>query len=329
MSNQMNKKSLDQIRNLLLTNRVTVEDIRKAKDIICSRIPKRLFKYRIVNEFSISNFKEETLWLTKPTNFNDPYDTSLHFELDQQSMLLLIIEQLNQNAFHKKVPELSQSEKDEILKNKDPYRLLSEFAYKIDREFTAEHYYSLYQVLHGYSVANTKQAIAALNDIVKLHQKICALSERLDSILMWSHYSNNHRGFVLEFDFRKISSEDTLDGKFLWPVIYQKKMFDASEFINSYKATSTISPVLAVVAAIHKGLDWRYEKEWRIVVPCSSHLEEPSNYKVPKPTALYLGSMISTTDKEKLCNIANSKGIPIFQMKLADNKFYMKKEKIK
>lgn len=37
-------------------------------------LPSSIFKYREVNENSIKNLEEDTIWLADPSNFNDPYD---------------------------------------------------------------------------------------------------------------------------------------------------------------------------------------------------------------------------------------------------------------
>lgn len=37
-------------------------------------LPSSIFKYREVNDNSIKNLEEDTIWLADPSNFNDPYD---------------------------------------------------------------------------------------------------------------------------------------------------------------------------------------------------------------------------------------------------------------
>jgi hypothetical protein len=40
-----------------------------------------LYKYRAFNEYSLSNLKNDTIWLAKPESFNDPFDCS--FAIDK------------------------------------------------------------------------------------------------------------------------------------------------------------------------------------------------------------------------------------------------------
>ncbi|WP_349393654.1 DUF2971 domain-containing protein, partial [Clostridium perfringens] len=51
---------------------------------------------------------------------------------------------------------------------------------------------------------------------------ICSFSECKDNILMWSHYSNCHKGFCIEYDFSKLIKSRAL----VLPVIYSKNVPD-------------------------------------------------------------------------------------------------------
>jgi len=87
---------------------------------------------------------------------------------------------------------------------------------------------------------------------------VLCLSEVRDSILMWGHYTDNHRGFVIEFDsnhsfFSNRRSEQDEFG-FLRRVDYQRKR-------PSVILSDTSSPVWFQT----KSEQWAYEKEWRIV----------------------------------------------------------------
>lgn len=87
---------------------------------------------------------------------------------------------------------------------------------------------------------------------------VLCLSEVRDSLLMWGHYTDNHKGFAIGFDsdhpfFVKQRSEQDEFG-FLRKVIYQ---------VHRPKVilSDTSSPVWFQT----KSLQWECEKEWRIV----------------------------------------------------------------
>ena len=80
-------------------------------------------------------------------------------------------------------------------------------------------------------------------------------SETNENLLMWSHYAQHHRGFVLQFDLAKdiqtllrASKVEYLDKYPVW---------DVGEITHE-----DIRPVL-----LRKHPGWSYEQEWRIVVP--------------------------------------------------------------
>ena len=95
--------------------------------------------------------------------------------------------------------------------------------------------------------------IKAVDDVMNSHG-ICSFSERSSDILMWSHYSDCHKGICLGFDV----TEDPAFFDYIQNVIYQ----------DTYPLLD-----LSVVDGIKKYLDallktkyseWAYEKEVRV-----------------------------------------------------------------
>ncbi|MBW9238538.1 DUF2971 domain-containing protein [Pseudomonas carnis] len=87
---------------------------------------------------------------------------------------------------------------------------------------------------------------------------VLCLSEKHDDLLMWAHYADCHRGFVLEFDSespffnQRRSVNDDL--RHLKPVIY-------SELRPAINLSNTSVEELGLTKSTH----WSYEKEWRII----------------------------------------------------------------
>ncbi|AVQ40483.1 hypothetical protein C7M56_18075 [Clostridium botulinum] len=106
---------------------------------------------------------------------------------------------------------------------------------------------------------------------------ICSLSEVKDSLLMWSHYTNSHSGFCIEYDFTQINNVCSE----LHPVFYDNKIIDITQYYK-YKNQD-----LFKVAILNKSTEWSYENEWRIVEYNS--ISEGVSINVPKPIALYFG----------------------------------------
>jgi hypothetical protein len=113
-----------------------------------------------------------------------------------------------------------------------------------------------------------------------LNQKVgvLCLSEVRDSILMWGHYTDNHRGFAIGFDsdhsfFSRRRSEQDEFG-FLRQVDYQRQ-----------RPNVVLSDTSSQVWFQTKAEPWAYEKEWRIVRVLSE--AESQIEAVPFPISLF------------------------------------------
>lgn len=101
-------------------------------------------------------------------------------------------------------------------------------------------------------------------------KRVLCVSERKDSILMWSHYSQNHTGVVF-----KLLCVESVDNSLLVakPVNYVEKIPLYANLINFIKfstgQTDRLAPIEGSLNIIvcTKCADWSYEKEWRVVIP--------------------------------------------------------------
>lgn len=86
---------------------------------------------------------------------------------------------------------------------------------------------------------------------------ILSLSETPDNLLMWSHYAEEHIGFVLMFDgsHKFFKGNEPLLG-FAKPEPVQYKP-------EQERPSTTIEEVTVPETFLTKGSDWKYEKEWR------------------------------------------------------------------
>lgn len=131
---------------------------------------------------------------------------------------------------------------------------------------------------------------------------VSCLSEENKSILMWSHYANNHKGFCIEY-----SLKDFLDANLIVkPVLYQRELVDILKY-----ESGTLSQNVGLEQFYTKSIDWEYEKEWRIVHNAESN--SGVSIKIPQATAIFLGCKIESALKEQLLIIAKEKRIPCYQ----------------
>ncbi|MEM1336134.1 MAG: DUF2971 domain-containing protein [Bacteroidota bacterium] len=146
-------------------------------------IPDRLYKYFTLNTYSKDTLKNNRLYYSKPSSFNDPFDCRIKMNVGDEKSILNTLKLLLGDVF---------------LKN----------------NLSAESLNSL--------ISNPEGTKRVLNEII-LHALdenlgVCCFSELATSPLMWAHYADSHKGFCLEFDPKK---EPNI-GKKLVPVIYHE-----------------------------------------------------------------------------------------------------------
>lgn len=148
-------------------------------------------------------------------------------------------------------------------------------------------------------------------------------TEHNDNYLMWSHYADDHKGFCIEYDVKKLKSDPLEITKHLFPVLYSTDRL--SDDINTL-----IQDVRSMNEALNKGneydgeyeLDyllprflkknpvWKYENEWRIVYTINEMYKINDNVlysqNIPFPcvSGIYLGTMIEKVKAEHICEIA-------------------------
>lgn len=131
---------------------------------------------------------------------------------------------------------------------------------------------------------------------------ILCLTEVADSLLMWAHYADSHRGFVIEFDEsspffdRRVRLDDEL--RHLRKVSY-----------NTKRPSLTLVEVEDFSPFMTKGTDWQYEAEWRMMMPLDAASKIVKNgqhvvhlYEFPADaiTSVILGCRMDTQKKEEI-----------------------------
>jgi hypothetical protein len=279
-------------------------------------LPKRIYKYRADTDYARENLKSGTIWLASPDSYNDPYDCLLRFSAPnmtsafERGLIDTFVTGLELQISAEKIKEAKDSGTpvETLLKNVTGIGKTG-----ANPEATAEH---LSKIGHHFIeiAVNFLQMVRAI-------LKICSFSEVGDSILMWSHYANQHQGFCIEYDLGKFDHGDAFL-KNLYPVVYSNQLFDltpwAEKLVSGEAAQlNTLFPLLGVV---QKFQGWEYEKEWRYV----QFQEKPSPDRArPMPLAskVLLGAKATPTTQKELLGICTEKNIPLWQMRMSNDKY--------
>lgn len=305
----------------------------------------KIYKYTSLAN-AIKILENNAVALNNPQNYNDPFDSVIDFdEKDIEKSMSIISEFYVVQEFLK------------LLNNKDiKVGFFTKFIMKWDR-FGINLYLKLskknryynsipgVQTLSKFIVRYTsekggfsfdelknkssKEVIEKVKE-ARNNALISCFSKRWDSILMWSHYGDKHKGICIEFDR---PNKDFLD------VIYSKKRckFDLEEVtrrmlgymlsndqidINDKKLIKYIFNPFVV-----KSLDWKYEEEVRCILSSTSDgviNENLELYTMPtKITKIYVGCKVDNGSKEfsELVKLALDKKIEVVKLKTSDNLF--------
>jgi hypothetical protein len=111
-------------------------------------------------------------------------------------------------------------------------------------------------------VKNTSEIIKSIRDGWRLNMGVICLSRTNDSVQMWSHYADNHKGIVVGFDENEISK----DPRALVEIDYKAEMVRLPVAF-SQKELQSLTPLykqLLVDVLRTKEQGWAYEKEVRV-----------------------------------------------------------------
>jgi len=349
----------DQLIDYLLNKTIPSDLTTREESYIVSEIfkncwdntPENLYRYRACNEYSFDALENDKFLLTKPTMFNDPYDSLLF--VDKQALIDIIT-----NSENKDSSLIDRLNNDLEFRNSQIELLGQEFvSYHLQspgfKDSQEEAFFNeLSDKIHTKLIDNiTEESIKSL----KQSSLVGCLSENINSVLMWSHYAQNHQGFALNYNFKaRYSIETGIPGvkatefadKKLFPVKYIDERYDATSYLE-FNFLYNIHLQLGIKFnqpffdklfyykyLLFKSTDWSYEKEWRIIKQTNLNYDDgKSNFDFIEnicPKEIYLGAHITEENKEKLLVIAKSKKIDVFQMKIDYfSKYYkLSKDKI-
>lgn len=227
--------------------------------------PNTLFKYESINEYSLRNLKNASLFFNAPSSFNDPFDCSI------------LLDSLTYN-------------------DNDVVKLFNHYV-KSGKPVGSSTVDSIDQVPKDFIIKSKSGLIKAIEGQQERHLNsigCTCFSEINNHLLMWSHYANGHRGICLEFD----TSCDLFDRVFKVTYSHDYPKLNPIELILNNRNLEFDNYALQPLLTKYKC--WEYEKEWR-----AFHQESRKLYTYPVDAlkAVYFGIDVNKTDIEIICLI--------------------------
>ena len=278
--------------------------------------------YKYFNPDCIEILENSLIRFTQPSIFNDPFECFPYLqEITHVKHVQRVREYLNRHKCsdaekegmflaswkeeHEKHPELNVS-----------YEEFREFL-----KFKMDAIASLIGDLkkgHG-SVdlpSFRRKVVQVMMQIINRVGILC-LTEKMDNLLMWAHYSSNHTGFVIEFDEKHTFFGQGRELGSLKKVRYS----------TTRPEVTMLDPTLSDIELLYKWIEdifcvkskhWEYEQEWRMIVPlrgCQSVIASQQGdiylFELPKSciTGIILGCRMSGQNKERILNaLRNDEG---------------------
>ena len=309
----------------------------------------KIYKYSSL-ENAIKILENNAVALNNPQNYNDPFDSVIDFDDDDvEKSISIVVEYYLIQEFLK------------ILNNKDiKVGFFTKLIMKWDRfginlNLKVSKKNKYYESIPGakaltrwivrYAAKKGENSFDELKEKftseiiqkvkeVRNNALISCFSKRYDSILMWSHYGDKHKGICVEFDR---PDKDFLDVK------YSKKRckFDLEDttrrvlgyMLSNEEADVNDKGLIRCISQpfIVKSLDWRYEEEIRCILSPNSEGvivgDELNLYSMPtRITKIYIGCKVDnkSNEYEELLRIANERNIEIVKLTESETTFSLK-----
>lgn len=255
--------------------------------------PEIVYKYRKwTDEFDRRTLLNSELYLASPLRFNDPFDCMVienYRLLDTPEKRELYISKsvdLHKDRFEKMGVDLNK------LKNSLRQRVNDIEAYQLEFEQLE------------------------LSEMDK-HYGVVSLSARWDSILMWGHYAECHRGFCVGFSENKIR-ESGLFGKG-GPITYAEYYPEISPLDKDFSVEQSFTQTHT------KSKDWEYEREYRLHSTFYPDVATDKDRTVSLPDhfieEVIIGLNTPADHLSEILNECNKRSLPAFQVKKVAGKF--------
>lgn len=306
----------NEFRQLLESCDENILNIEKAQILKNQNIPSKLYKYRPVNEFSLNNLEEDTVWLNSPNDYNDPYEFYENIDFKELS-----------NAINKKhIDELlemmtskiqvSQEIIEKAKESDEPIEIIGKALMK-ENQYSDLKIETFFSFISEYVAKNNQRLISEKLEFIQDSMKVSSFCEENNQFLMWSHYSDSHRGFCIEYDTDCWKKSD-LRRRILFPVLYQDEVYNSTPHLLKSINETEWNNLYPLLSGSTKSKNWEYEKEWRFIINIGASFSR-QNYSMNCQSKVFLGYKISEEHKNEIIEICKKKGLPVFQTKLAGN----------
>jgi len=242
-----------------------------------------LYQYRKIDKYTIKTLLNNELYFSFPSEFNDPFDCLGYTNCPKDKKSI--------EAFLNR------------MKNSD--RMSEKQINEIKEMFEKVNYNS--EIVKQYFPSES-------NDIFRNKMIVKCFTSKNDSILMWSHYAQNHKGICLGLEVSQYSQDPSLylleldkiniyNGKPTKFLPIDKISYPVSDEIPEFNPFETVKQINYLTTK-HK--DWQYEQEYRCIMPYESLNTQYVNFKKENLKEIIFGIESSSKDIENIKQILDT-----------------------
>jgi hypothetical protein len=267
------------------------------------------YKYTTANAAKLI-LSNGTFRYSCPLLFNDPFDcqAGLHLDFNKDTFVSMFLDRVEELVISDSPPTFASfnrySEATLMMREKYP-------THGFPKKRVLEKMGPIVQLIAD-KIIETHKAMRNNWEISFKRMRLFCFSELFDNILMWSHYSDYHRGVVLAMKVAETAEEDDP----LWiaqPVKYIKKS-------TPLFSQNHIDEILGIIPSKYKSLFdvyayakydvWEYEREWRVFdltdTPDENQYED-NRFNFNKIAAIYFGCRCDERDINEIASIVKSR----------------------
>lgn len=285
--------------------------------------------------------------LNFPKYFNDPFDCNFNINQKNMDKTLDMIVEYGLMKELRRIVENNPSKKLSIIYLRMVFKIYEKI-YKVDPRYL--HNFLITSILKSKLIPDyirkeiddnkEKTRKEVFDKIINYRDNalISCFSKNNQSILMWSHYADKHKGICIEFeqeddeDFYDVKYQEERQNLDLFEIMSRMLAY---EYIGE-KVDINISRISSLILApfLCKSLEWKYEEEVRCIYSLSKlndkiSLDKDNDgndmylYKMDKISKVYIGFKMDDVKKERLIELLEEKNIPYVFMEASKDKFLL------
>lgn len=317
----------------------------KYRNEYINKVPTKLYKYRSFKNIHLEAIEEDYIWISLAKDFPDKSDTTINYNFKKQSQKIKndFEELMLELIFNELKKELTRGGKvnPSVFKNstlEEAINWLKEYTYKSGRFNYAKtrSYLKSNKVPEKNIKKFEKQTklmmskdniqmiaddfindLSGINDRFREIYYIHSFSLINNNSYLWDTYTNNDEGFCIEYDLSN-NKEELIN---LFPILYvpiedinMEQLIRTAIKKHLKKINKSEELELFVKVFSHlltKNKNYETENEWRLIL--NKNNIKQNKYNFPFISAIYLGSNMKEQNRRRLINLANKKGIKIYQ----------------